>query len=116
MEVVAKHFEVLSGAVEYSSRERAKNLTVVHAEPLPRPLVRSKSTFVPTDAHKRMYKILGTNWVGHPDYQPNPRHSFNPDIYAPAREQFLSLIVHRARADRERNPAFHRAAAIRAVI
>jgi hypothetical protein len=88
---------------------------LVAAQSLSRPIIRT-STFVPSESHKRMYELLGVNWVGHPEYVPNARHSHNPDIYGPAREAFLNHIAYRARVDRERNPAFRRAEAIRAVI
>lgn len=101
----------------------ARNLSVVserqsaaeHVQSLSRPIIRT-SKFVPSEAHKRMYELLGVNWVGHPEYKPNPRHSHNPDIYVPGRQEFLNHIAYRARVDRERNPAFRRAEAIRAVI
>jgi hypothetical protein len=85
------------------------------AQSLSRPIIRT-SKFAPSEAHKRMYELLGVNWVGHPDYVPKARHSFNPDIYVPARQDFLNRIAYCARVDRERNPAFRRAEAIRAAI
>lgn len=56
---------------------------------------------------------LGANWIGHRGYQFNPRHSNNPDIYAPARKDYLKQVGHLAFVDRQRNPAFLRANQIR---
>lgn len=50
---------------------------------------------------------LGTNYVLHPEYRGNPRHSLNPDIYGPARAMFLASIASNALADRQRNPMWH---------
>lgn len=50
---------------------------------------------------------LGTNYVLHPAYRGNPRHSLNPDIYGPARAMFLASIASNALADRQRNPMWH---------
>jgi hypothetical protein len=89
---------------------------IAAAQSLSRPIIRRPSSFVPTEGHKRMYELLGVNWVCHPEYVPKARHSFNPDIYGPARQDFLNRIAYCARVDRERNPAFRRAEAIRAAI
>lgn len=50
---------------------------------------------------------LGTNYVLHPDYRGNPRHSLNPDIYGPARAVYLATIASNSLADRQRNPMWH---------
>lgn len=112
MQVTAKHFEVIG---EVAARPKASRLSAVQAQSLSAPVIR-RSTFVPSDAHQRMYEILGTRWVCHPEYNPIARHSHNPDIYVPARQEFLDLIAYRARVDREKNPAFRRAQAIRSLI
>lgn len=59
---------------------------------------------------------MGPSLIGWPGYKTNPRHSFNPDIYTPARQEFLDGIAARAKADREANPAFIRAQAISATV
>lgn len=51
----------------------------------------------------------GAKLLCHPDYQFNPRHSNNPDIYGSARKQYLNEIAESAREYREINPAFIRA-------
>lgn len=55
---------------------------------------------------------MGVNWVNHPDYKPNPRHSNNPEIYIPARREFLAYIKALAQIDREKNPMFQMVQAI----
>ena len=45
-------------------------------------------------------QYLGSNWVLHQDYSPNPRHSNDPEIYEPARRSFLRGIGERASVDR----------------
>jgi hypothetical protein len=52
---------------------------------------------------------MGTGWVGHPGYATNPRHSNNPEIYKPARQEYLNTIAQRAAADRHLNPAYETA-------
>jgi len=59
---------------------------------------------------------LGRNWVNHPAYVFNPRHSNNPDLCNAARAPYLAGIAQRAAADRARNPLFHSAEAMRAVL
>lgn len=59
---------------------------------------------------KRRY---GNRLIGHPGYAFNPRHSNNKDIYIPARANYLAAIATAAKRDREANPAFLRADAIR---
>jgi len=61
-------------------------------------------------------KKLGVKWVMHPAYTFNPRHSNDPEVYGPARAQFLAAISHAAASDRRRNPAFQQAERVRAVI
>lgn len=55
---------------------------------------------------------MGANWVNHPDYKANPRHSNNPEIYIPARREYLAYIKALARIDREKNPMFQMVQAI----
>ena len=62
---------------------------------------------------KECREANGAKLIGHPDYRFNPRHSNNPDLFVPARAKFLAAIRSAAAADRERNPAFIRANAIR---
>lgn len=52
---------------------------------------------------------LGTRWTHHPDYVGLPRHSCNPEIYAPARQEYLLGVKLAAAVDREANPLFSRA-------
>ena len=59
---------------------------------------------------------MGAKLICHPNYVPNPRHSHNPEIYQPARADYLASIAAAAQRDRERNPAFHLANGIRNVI
>jgi hypothetical protein len=61
-------------------------------------------------------KRLGKNWLFHPAYVPNQRHSNNPEVYRAARRPFLAEIARRAAADRERRRAFQNAEKIRAAI
>lgn len=56
---------------------------------------------------------LGQHWVNHPDYKFSPRHSNNPDIYAPARQSYLLSVQTASACDRLSNPAFHTAERIR---
>ena len=37
-------------------------------------------------------EYLGKNWVFHPQYQTNPRHSNDPHIYVAARQPYLQAI------------------------
>ncbi len=59
---------------------------------------------------------MGTGYVLHPGYRDNPRHSLNPDIYAPARARFLADIAAAAEADRKRNPMWQLANRVRAAL
>ena len=59
---------------------------------------------------------LGRNWVNHPAYDFNPRHSNNPDLSNAARAPYLAGVAARAAADRGRNPMFHSAEAMRAAV
>lgn len=52
----------------------------------------------------RAKEYLGTNWVGHPDYQRQPRHSNDPLIYGPARQPYLTKVIEAGAAARARNP------------
>lgn len=64
------------------------------------------------DARIAAIKRLGVKWLGHPSYRFDPRHSNNPEVYGPARAAFLACIAKTAAADRARNPAYIRQAAI----
>lgn len=59
-------------------------------------------------ANKRLAAkvYLGRNWVFHPNYQPTPRHSNDPNIYVPARQQYCRDVSAAAAAAREANPFF----------
>lgn len=57
-------------------------------------------------------KRLGTRWISHPAYKYDPRHSNDPQTYGPARAAFLACIAKTAAADRARNPAYIRQAAV----
>lgn len=61
-------------------------------------------------------KRLGKNWVKHPAYQFNPRHSHNPEVYQAARAPYLSAISRAAAADRERRESFQSAQRVRAAL
>lgn len=43
---------------------------------------------------------LGENYVLHPKYRTNPRHSTNPAAYVPARAPYLLAVKMAAEADR----------------
>lgn len=49
---------------------------------------------------------LGPQWVGHPAYKGDPRHSLLPEICAQARQPYLLAVSSAARCAREVNPAF----------
>lgn len=55
------------------------------------------------DARIAAIRRLGVRWVMHPAYTFNPRHSNNPEVYRPARADFLAGIAKAAAADRARN-------------
>lgn len=61
-------------------------------------------------------KALGRKWILHPAYSFDPRHSYDANVWQPARAAFLACIAKTAAADRARNPAFRKAEAVRAVI
>lgn len=61
-------------------------------------------------------KRLGKNWVKHPAYTFNPRHSHNPEVYEAARAPYLSAISRAAAADRERRESFQSAQRVRAAL
>lgn len=68
------------------------------------------------DARIAAVRRLGRNWVRHPAYTFNPRHSNSEDVYPAARADFLAAIRRTAAADRARNPAFQQAERVRAVL
>ena len=55
------------------------------------------------DARIATIRRLGVRWVMHPAYTFNPRHSNNPEVYRPARAEFLAGIAKAAAADRAHN-------------
>lgn len=65
---------------------------------------------------EKIKRECGAKLVCHPDYTPIPRHSNNPEIYVPARAEFLASIAAAAKRDRESNPAYIRAAQWRELI
>lgn len=65
-----------------------------------------------TQKRRQVLSDMGTNWVNHPDYKPNPRHSTSPEVYTPARREFVEQIKLLAQADRMKNPAYIKARAI----
>lgn len=64
------------------------------------------------DARIAAIKRLGVKWLRHPAYRYDPRHSNDPQTYGPARAAFLACIAKTAAADRARNPAYIRQAAV----
>lgn len=59
---------------------------------------------------------LGSRLICHPDYQPNPLHSLNPEVYIPARAEHVREIARQAERSRRNNPAWrHAQAVIRAI-
>ena len=68
------------------------------------------------EARHAAVRRLGARWINHPDYQFNPRHSHDPEVYGPARQSFLAAIANRARQDREANPAWQRAERFRVAL
>lgn len=73
--------------------------------------VTSESDYL-TRKRREVIAEMGANWVNHPDYKPNPRHSTNPEIYTEARREFVKHIKALAQADRMKNPAYIKAQAI----
>ena len=65
---------------------------------------------------KEIKAEYGSRLLCHPDYVPNPRHSFNPEIYQAARAPYLAAIAIAAKFDREQNPAYIRAQNVRQTI
>ena len=61
-------------------------------------------------------KRLGVKWLRHPAYRYDPRHSNDPEVYGPARAQFLAAIGYAAAADRRANKMFQKAEDVRAAI
>jgi hypothetical protein len=59
---------------------------------------------------------FGSRILSHPDYKFNPRHSNNPEIYIPARQDYLNGVAFLAQVEREKNPAWHRAQAIQTTL
>lgn len=68
------------------------------------------------EARIAFIKRMGTNWVHHPAYVFNPRHSRDPNIYGPARAAYVEKVAQLGKQARMRNPAFIRADEISRVI
>lgn len=68
------------------------------------------------EARLAAIKRLGKEWVKHPAYAFNPRHSHNPEVYQEARKPFLADIARRAAADRERRESFQSAQRVRVAL
>jgi hypothetical protein len=68
------------------------------------------------EARHAAIRRMGKNWVHHRAYIPNPRHSYNLQVWAEARKPFLAEIARRAAADRGRRPAFQNAEKVRIAI
>lgn len=68
------------------------------------------------DARVAAVKRLGRNWVLHPAYTFNPRHSHNSDVYQEARKPYLAAIAATAAADRERREHFQSARRVRVAL
>lgn len=68
------------------------------------------------EARLAAIKRLGKNWVKHPAYTFNPRHSHNPEVYEEARRPYLAEIARRAAADRERRESFQSAQRVRVAL
>jgi hypothetical protein len=84
------------------------------AAPLPR-RIESEAIHV-HEARLAAIKRLGKNWVKHPAYTFNPRHSHNPEVYEEARAPYLADISRRAAADRERRESFQSAQRVRVAL
>lgn len=96
------------------ARARGEHLQAVN-EPLPLAAMPPEPRRLPSesqavhDARIAAQRRLGTGWVLHPAYTFTPRHSVNPDVWGPARADYLAEVAQRAAADRARNPAWHTA-------
>lgn len=108
--------------VEVAERLRSDGLVIDGCFHGPRPQIEAVqiSTLSQTGRNAARVEAIkaraGAALICHPAYQPVPRHSVNPDVYRPARQAFLDGIAARARRDREKNPAFQRAEAMRKAI
>ena len=65
-------------------------------------------TFSLEGKRQQALAYLGANYINHPSYQFNPRHSVNRETYELARSGFLLGIAQAAFNDRQRNPLFIR--------
>lgn len=61
-------------------------------------------------------RALGDRWQGHPRYVFVPLHSTHSNIWRPAHLAFWASVHVNAMKDREKNPAFQRAQAVRAAV
>lgn len=99
----AAHLAAAIGTSLVVVGRQEKRITIV---PNRRKVVASPYIELMLDKIKREY---GAKLICHPDYVPIPRHSNNPEIYVPARAEFLASIAAAAKRDREMNPAYIRA-------
>lgn len=72
-------------------------------QPVPMPRRIESEPLEIHDARIAAIRRLGVRWVMHPAYTFNPRHSNNPEVYRPARAEFLAGIAKAAAADRAHN-------------
>jgi hypothetical protein len=61
-------------------------------------------------------RALGVRWLRHPEYRFQQLHSTNAVIWKAAHAQWWQQVHDAAARDRERNPAFQRAQAVRAAM
>jgi len=61
-------------------------------------------------------KELGVNWLMHPDYAYNPRHSYDPEVYQAARAPYLAHVAALAAADRSGRRDYQTAQRVRAAL
>lgn len=96
---------------------RATSFKLIQAEqasPMPR-RIESEAQHI-HEARMAAIKRMGRNWVKHPAYTFNPRHSHNPEVYEAARAPYLSGISRAAATDRERRESFQSAQRVRAAL
>lgn len=59
---------------------------------------------------------LGVNWLRHPSYEFQSRHSHDPAVWGAEWAKLVQQIKERAEADRLRNPAYLRAERVREAV
>lgn len=79
----------------------------IHADDMPKSIAQRNAFRV-----EQIKAEFGSKIINHPEYKFNPRHSNNPEIYIPARQDYLNGIAFLAQVEREKNPAWRRAQAI----